>query len=179
MTNPNILRTPIVRKILDLNGNAITGATANIFTIPGSATTTVYSTETGAGTISQPLISDVDGGLSGWLEIGIYDIKVETSLGTSTSRYYVNHPQQSLLQGDSLEDNNLQIKDDNDTTARFTVNAGGTISLGSGSGTADVTLYRSGAGTLTTNGAFVVGTNLNIQGDDLALAIKLNKEVFG
>lgn len=115
----NILRTPINQKIQNLSGDALSGATATIYTIPGSATTTVYSTETGAGTISQPLVSELDGGLSGWLEIGIYDIKVETSLGTSTSRYYVNHPQQSLL------------------------------------------------------------TDLKVQNDDIALVIKLNKEVFG
>ena len=175
----NILRTPINQKIQNLNGDAFSGATATIYTIPGSAITTVYSTETGAGTISQPLISELDGGLLGWLEIGIYDIKVETSLGTSTSRYYVNHPQQSLLQGTVVADSNLEIKDDGDTIARFAVNAGGTIMLGSGSGTADVTLYRAGAGTLTTNGVFNASTDLKVQNDDIALVIKLNKEVFG
>lgn len=179
MANPNILRTPITRKVLDLNGNAISGATATITVNPGTAIATVYDSETGAGTVSQPLISNADGSFDGWLAIGLYDISISSSYGTASSRYYVNHPQQSLLQGDSLDDENFQIKDDGDTYPRLSIDAGGTVEWGSGSATEDTRIYRSGAGTLTTDGAFVVGTNLNIQGDDLALAIKLNKEVFG
>lgn len=184
-TNPLILRTPITRKVLDLNGNAISGATASITTVPGSVTATIYSAETGVGTVSQPLISNSDGSFAGWLEIGLYDITISSQYGVATSRYYVNHPQQSLLQGDSLDDENFQIKDDGDTYPRLSIDAGGTVEWGSGSGTEDTRIYRSGAGTLTTDGAFVVGTNLNIQGSatisnqDLAYYIKLNKEVFG
>lgn len=175
----NILRTPINRKVQNLNGDAVAGATATIYAIPGSAIATVYSGESGAGTTSQPLSTAVDGSLSGWLEIGIYDIKIESSLGTATSRYYVNHPQQSLLQGTVVADSNLEMKDDGDTYARFAVNAGGTIMLGSGAGTADVNLYRSGAGILTTDSIFNASAGLKVQNDDLALFIKLNKEVFG
>jgi hypothetical protein len=60
-TNPVILRTPITRKVQDLNGNAISGATATITVSPGTTLATVYSAETGAGTISQSLISNADG----------------------------------------------------------------------------------------------------------------------
>ena len=179
MANPSILRTPIARKVLDLDGNAITGATASIVTVPGSVVATIYSAETGSGTVAQPIISNIDGSFDGWLEIGLYDIQISSSYGTATSRYYVNHPQQSLLQGDSLDDNNLQIKDDGDSEPRLAINAGGTISFGSGSSVIDAKLYRSGSANITTDGGFTIGTNLNVRGDDLALIVKLNKEVFG
>lgn len=175
----NILRTPINRKVQNLNGDAVSSATATVYILPSSATATVYSAETGAATISQPFLTDIDGSIPGWLEIGLYSIKIESTLGTATSRYYASHPQQSLLQGTAITDSNLEIKDDGDSSARFAVNAGGTIMLGSGSGTADVTLYRAGAGTLTTDGVFNASTNLKVQNDDIALVIKLNKEVFG
>jgi hypothetical protein len=178
-TNPLILRTPITRKVQDLNGNAISGATATIYTVPGSAVATIYSTETGAGTTSQPLISGADGRFDGWLEIGPYQMDIVSVYGTVSSRYYSNHPQQSLLQGDSLDDNNFQIKDDDDTHPRLTIDAGGSVEWGSGFASEDTKLYRSGSAQLTTDGAFVIGTNLNVGGDDLALVVKLNKEVFG
>lgn len=179
-TNPLILRTPITRKVQDLNGNAIMGATATIYALPGSTIATVYSSETGAGTTSQPLVSQADGSFAGWLEIGPYHIDIVSSTyGTVSSRYYVNHPQQSLLQGDSLDDENFQIRDDGDTEPRLSIDAGGTVEWGSGAAPEDTNLYRSGTAELTTDGAFVIGTNLNVGGDDLALAIKLNKEVFG
>ena len=184
-TNPLILRTPITRKIQNLNGDAIAGATATITTVPGGSIATIYSSETGAGPTSHPLISGTDGSFAGWLEIGLYDMSIVSSYGSATSRYYVNHPQQALLQGDSLDDNNFQIKDDGDTYPRLSIDAGGTVEWGSGAGSGDSRIYRSGAGTLTTDGAIVVGTNLNIQGSatvgsaDLAYYIKLNKEVFG
>lgn len=178
-TNPLILRTPITRKVEDLNGNAIAGATATIYTVPGSAIATIYSTETGAGTTSQPLISGADGRFGGWLEIGPYQMEIASVYGTVSTRYYSNHPQQSLLQGDSPDDENFQIKDDGDVQPRLSIDAGGTVEWGSGSVAEDTNLYRAGSAQLRTDGAFVIGTNLNVGGDDLALAIKLNKEVFG
>jgi hypothetical protein len=168
-TNPLILRTPITRKVQDLNGNAISGATASIITVPGSVTAMIYSGETGAGTVSQPLISNADGSFTGWLEIGLYDITISSQYGSATSRYYVNHPQQSLL----------QIRDDGDVEPRLSIDAGGTVEWGSGSVAEDTNLYRAGSAQLKTDGAFIVGTNLNVGGDDLALLVKLNKEVFG
>ena len=61
----------------------------------------------------------------------------------------------------------------------MTIDAGGTVEWGSGSNAEDTNLYRSGSAQLATDGAFVIGTNLNVRGDDLALLVKLNKEVFG
>jgi hypothetical protein len=179
MANPNILRTPITRKVQDLNGNAISGATANITVAPGTTIATIYDSETGVGTVSQPLVSNADGSFDGWLQIGLYEMEISSSFGTATSRYYVNHPQQSLLQGDSPDDENFQIKDDGDSQPRLSIDAGGTVEWGSGSVAEDTNLYRAGSAELKTDGAFVIGTNLNVGGDDLALAIKLNKEVFG
>jgi hypothetical protein len=179
MANPNILRTPITRKVQDLNGNAISGATANITVAPGTTIATIYDSETGVGTVSQPLVSNADGSFDGWLQIGLYEMEISSSFGTATSRYYVNHPQQSLLQGDSPDDENFQIRDDGDVEPRLSIDAGGTVEWGSGSVAEDTNLYRAGSAELKTDGAFVIGTNLNVGGDDLALAIKLNKEVFG
>lgn len=179
MANPNILRTPITRKVQDLNGNAILGATANITVAPGTTIATIYDSETGVGTVSQPLVSNADGSFDGWLQIGLYEMEISSSFGTATSRYYVNHPQQSLLQGDSPDDKNFQIRDDGDVEPRLSIDAGGTVEWGSGSVAEDTNLYRAGSAELKTDGAFVIGTNLNVGGDDLALAIKLNKEVFG
>ena len=92
-----LLRTQIIRKVQNTAGDAINGATATIVSLPSSATATVYSTETGTATISQPLISGLDGGFSGWLEEGHYSVTIASSSGTSTSRYYANHPYQSNL----------------------------------------------------------------------------------
>jgi hypothetical protein len=92
-----LLRTQIIRKVQNTAGDAISGATATIVSLPSSATATVYSTETGTATISQPLISGLDGGFSGWLEEGHYSVTIASSSGTSTSRYYANHPYQSNL----------------------------------------------------------------------------------
>jgi hypothetical protein len=159
---PSILRTPIIRKFHNYTGDVITQGSVTIVTastgsVPAGSTVTVYSSETGIGTLSQPLSLQSDGGVNGWLEIGIYDMTAVTSIGTVTSRYYVNHPEQSILQGTALTDNQFQINDDGDTDARFKINSGGTVTWGSGAGAGDTTLYRSGAGTLTTSSAFNVG----------------------
>jgi hypothetical protein len=177
MTTP-ILRTAITRKIQNLNGDAISGATATIYTVPGSAIATVYTNETGSGTTSQPILTDYSGAIGGWLEVGLYDIAISSTLGSATSRYYSSHPQQSLLQGTAVSDDQLQIKDDNDTDPRFAVDAGGTVEWGAGSGAGDTNLYRSGANELKTDDTFVANA-VKVGNDDLALVVKLNKEVFG
>ena len=174
-----ILRSPINKTVQDVHGNAVYGATATIYVIPGSADATIYDAAAGAGTIANPTTTTATGQIEGYLEIGIYDIRVEDSNGTVTSRYYASHPEQSLLQGTALTDSNLEMKDDDDTYPRFAVNAGGTIAFGDGSGTADAFIYRSGAGTITIDSYFNVSAGINVQDDDFALAVKLNNEVYG
>ena len=172
-------RTPISRRMQDLSGTAISGATVTILTIPGSATGTVYSAETGSGTTAQPLTSGSDGSIPGWLEVGVYEINATYLGGSVVARHYVTHPQQSLLQGTVNADSVLELKDDEDSIARFSVNAGGTAKWSSGSGSTDANLYRSGAGTLATDNTFVATAGLKLGSDDIAFVIKMNKEVFG
>jgi hypothetical protein len=179
MAFTSVYRTPISRRIQDLSGNALGSATVNIYNIPGSAITTIYSAETGSGTTAQPLTSAIDGSISGWLEIGVYQIEATYSGGSASARYYVNHPQQSLLQGTVNADSVFELKDDGDSIARFSVNAGGTAKWSSGSGSTDANLYRSGVGTLATDNTFVATAGLKLGSDDIAFVIKMNKEVFG
>lgn len=161
---PSILRTPITRKFHNYTGDVITQGSVTITTastggtVPVGSTATIYSSETGVGTISQPLALQSDGGINGWLEIGIYDMEAKTAIGTVTSRYYVNHPEQSILQGTALTDNQFQINDDGDTTSRISINSGGTVLWSNGSASSDVNLYRSGVGTITTDNVFTAGT---------------------
>ena len=152
---PSILRTPILRKFHNYTGDVITQGSVTIVNTPSGSTATIYSSETGIGTTSQPLALQSDGGVDGWLEIGIYDITAATSIGTVTSRYYSNHPRQSLLQGTALIDDQFQINDDNDTVSRLSVNGGGTISWSSGTAAADASLYRLGSGTLGFNSSVI------------------------
>jgi hypothetical protein len=166
---PSILRTPIVRKFHNYTGDVITQGSVTVVSTPSGATATIYSSETGIGTTSQPLALQNDGGVDGWIEIGIYDITAQTSIGTVTSRYYSNHPQQSLLQGTATADNQFQIKDDGDAYSRVSISSGGTISFGSGSAATDVNLYRSGSATVGTDGlvvtqSLVLGGNQTVSG---------------
>jgi len=161
---PSILRTPIVRKFHSYTGDVITQGSVTILNTPSGSTATIYSSETGIGTTSQPLALQSDGGVNGWIEIGIYDITAETSIGTVTSRYYSNHPQQSLLQGTATADSQFQIKDDGDAYPRVSISSGGTISFGSGTSVADTNLYRSAADTLKTDDNFIVTGNKTVSG---------------
>lgn len=124
-----LLRTQIGRKFQGTAGDVISGATAVVVSLPSSATATVYANETGTATIAQPLITGIDGGLSGWLEIGDYNITVTSPGGTVSSRYYSVHPQQSYLETYSGSDVPLTIKAGTAQTAPLAEfqNAGGTV----------------------------------------------------
>jgi hypothetical protein len=93
-----LLRTQIVRKVQNQAGSAIANANATIYSLPDNSLATVYTNETGTATYTQPLQSGLDGSFAGWLELGDYSITIASSSGTSTSRYYANHPQQSYLE---------------------------------------------------------------------------------
>jgi len=105
-----LLRTQIGRKFQGTAGDVISGATAVIVALPSSATATVYASESGTTTIAQPILTGIDGGLAGWLEIGDYNITVTSPSGTVSSRYYSTHPQQSYLETISGSDVPLTIK---------------------------------------------------------------------
>lgn len=105
-----LLRTQIGRKIQDISGNVVTGATATIMSLPAMSTATIYATESGTTTIAQPLITGVDGGITGWLEIGDYSVTVQSSSGTSTARYYASHPRQAYLETSGANDVPMTVK---------------------------------------------------------------------
>lgn len=175
---PSILRTPIVRKFHNYTGDVITQGSVTVVSTPSGATATIYSSETGIGTTSQPLALQSDGGVNGWIEIGIYDITAQTSIGTVTSRYYSNHPQQSLLQGTATADSQFQIKDDGDAYPRVSISSGGTISFGSGTSVADTNLYRSAADTLRTDDNFIVAGNATVSGALTAVTFTATSGTF-
>jgi hypothetical protein len=166
---PSVLRTPILRKFHNYTGDVITQGSVTIVTaltgsVPTGSTATVYSSETGSGTLSQPLSLQTDGGVSGWLEIGVYDMTTATSFGTVTSRYYSNHPRQSVLQGTALTDSQFQINDDGDTVSRITINGGGTISWSDGSNAIDANLYRLSSALLKTDSSLIIAGSANVSG---------------
>lgn len=131
-----LLRTQIVRKVQNQTGSAIANANATIYSLPDNSLATVYTNETGTATYTQPLQSGLDGSFAGWLELGDYSITIASSAGTSTSRYYANHPQQSYLEtygddvpltvkaGTALTSNMAEWKDSSGTTVMSVSTAG-------------------------------------------------------
>lgn len=131
-----LLRTQIVRKVQNQAGSAIANANATIYSLPDNSLATVYTNETGTATYTQPLQSGLDGSFAGWLELGDYSITISSSAGTSTSRYYANHPQQSYLEtygddvpltvkaGTALTSNMAEWKDSSGTTVMSISTAG-------------------------------------------------------
>lgn len=131
-----LLRTQIVRKVQNQAGSAIANANATIYSLPDNSLATVYTNETGTATYTQPLQSGLDGSFAGWLELGDYSITIASSAGTSTSRYYANHPQQSYLEtygddvpltvkaGTALTSNMAEWKDASGTTVMSVSTAG-------------------------------------------------------
>lgn len=131
-----LLRTQIVRKVQNQAGSAIANANATIYSLPDNSLATVYTGETGTATYTQPLQSGLDGSFAGWLELGDYSITIASSAGTSTSRYYANHPQQSYLEtygddvpltvkaGTALTSNMAEWKDASGTTVMSVSTAG-------------------------------------------------------
>lgn len=103
-------RIQITRKIQDTSGSAITGATVTVSTLPDNGTAVIYSNETGTATIVQPLLSDAEGDINGWVELGDYSIFVQSTSGSVTSRFYGLHPKQSFLQTYTPEDSALTVK---------------------------------------------------------------------
>jgi hypothetical protein len=77
------MRTEIPIVVLGPDGRPLAGAAATVRTRPGGATATVYSAETGTGTSPNPLTSDAQGRVNGWLERGAYDVTI-TAAGLTT-----------------------------------------------------------------------------------------------
>lgn len=173
-----LLRTQIVRKVQNQAGSAIANANATIYSLPDNSLATVYTNETGTATYTQPLQSGLDGSFAGWLELGDYSITISSSAGTSTSRYYANHPQQSYLEtynndvpltvkaGTALTSNMAEWKDASGSTVMSVSTAGsitsptvtaiqGSVTNTQGSVVAVNSSLGSALGTIGTNSAAI------------------------
>jgi hypothetical protein len=201
-----LLRTQIVRKVQNQAGSAIANANATIYSLPDNSLATVYTNETGTATYTQPLQSGLDGSFAGWLELGDYSITIASSAGTSTSRYYANHPQQSYLEtygddvpltvkaGTALTSNMAEWKDASGTTVMSVSTAGSitspTVTAIQNSVTAVDSSLGSALGTIGTNTAAIgsvsgtVGTavtnisNLNSSLGSVAGTVSMGGLVF-
>lgn len=73
------MRTEIPVVVLGSDGRPLAGASVTIKTRPGGATAIVYQADTGAATSPNPLTSDAQGRVNGWLERGAYDAQIVAS----------------------------------------------------------------------------------------------------
>lgn len=80
-------RVEIGEVVIDTNGNALSGASCQVNKREGGAAT-VYSAETGAGTVANPILTDSAGRITGWLEGGSYDIVVTPGVGSPFTQQF-------------------------------------------------------------------------------------------
>lgn len=146
----SIRRIPIFRKVLNLSGDVVPGASVTVYSPPGgTALGTVYTTESGTSLYSQPLVTDSNGGIPGWVEIGDYDIKVENAGGTVTSRYNAVHPDQNVLESGSVSSPSVTFLTDSTTG----IYSPGTSQIGIAvAGTEYMRFY---SGSITVNESFI------------------------
>lgn len=76
-------RTEIPITVFGADGRPLAGAAATIRTRPGGATAVVYSAETGAATNANPLTSNAQGQVTGWVDRGAYEATI-TAAGLTT-----------------------------------------------------------------------------------------------
>ena len=166
---------------------------ANSLNIPLGGISTVYGTISINGNVTFDELSDLEGLviipeiLGVTPEVTLGDLSTIALENTSSKEYTYNDEKAIFLSVffekdidfTKMGDDVLELKDDGDSIARFSVNAGGTAKWSSGSGSTDANLYRSGVGTLATDNTFVATAGLKLGSDDIAFVIKMNKEVFG
>lgn len=73
------MRTEIPIVVLGADGRPLAGASITVKTRPAGATATVYQAETGVATTANPLTSDAQGRVNGWVERGAYDALITAS----------------------------------------------------------------------------------------------------
>lgn len=76
-------RTEIPITVFGADGRPLAGAAVTIRTRPAGATAVVYSAETGAATNANPLTSNAQGQVTGWVDRGAYEATV-TAAGLTT-----------------------------------------------------------------------------------------------
>lgn len=78
-------RGPIPFNVIKSNGDAVSGASAQI-NIRGGGAATVYASETSGQNLPNPVITDVEGKITGWLDEGSYDVVVSGAGITTATR---------------------------------------------------------------------------------------------
>lgn len=78
-------RGPIPYIVQKTNGDAVSGATISV-NIRGGGPATIYAGETGSTLASAPLLTDVDGKVTAWLDEGSYDVTASGASITTTTR---------------------------------------------------------------------------------------------
>lgn len=82
------------------NGDAVSGATVAV-NIRGGGPAQVYAAETGATLAASPLLTDVDGKVTAWLDEGSYDVTISGPTITTTTRALeVNRGNGVMIVGD-------------------------------------------------------------------------------
>ena len=79
-------RVQTVKTVLNAAGDVQAGLSVMIYNIGTAVPATVYQAKTGINTLAQPLSTDSNGGIPGWLEEGAYDISVS---GGPVEEYHV------------------------------------------------------------------------------------------
>ena len=78
-------RGPIPYIVQKTNGDAVSGATLTV-AIRGAGPATIYANETGGTLAGSPLLTDVDGKVTAWLDEGSYDVTASGPGITTTVR---------------------------------------------------------------------------------------------
>lgn len=81
MTPPRIEIPHVARRA---NGQAASGAQVYVYARGTTTQRTVYSGSTGAGTLAQPLTTDANGRIEGWVDPGRHDVVVTVDGATYT-----------------------------------------------------------------------------------------------
>ena len=79
-------RAQIYEVIWDTDGTPVTGASVYVYNARTLVQATVYSTEGGGGTLTQPLAT-TSGVIPGWLDEGEYDLAYTYGVSSGTRRF--------------------------------------------------------------------------------------------
>lgn len=73
------MRTEIPITVLGPDGRPLAGAAVTVRTRPGGATATVYAAETGGATAPNPLTTNTQGQVTGWVDRGAYEATISAA----------------------------------------------------------------------------------------------------
>lgn len=85
------MRTEVPIVVQDAAGNALAGASV-MLNVRGGGAAAVYAGESGATTLTLPLVSDAAGRVSGWVDRGAYDATVSAAGMATYHEYFDSAP---------------------------------------------------------------------------------------